>query len=498
MQSLLNIPVGDIRPNPQQPRQHFDETALQELADNIKINGLIQPVAVELHDEDPADTHYILIDGERRWRATKLAGLPTILAAVSLPSADGEQANERLIRATVANVQRANLTGIELARAFQQLSDQGLNDTDISRRVGLSRSRVNNLRRLLGLPEDILEDVANGRIQERQASDLLRLFALPKPLLDATAMQAKNIIERARMGDSSDSLRHQITNVIRWHTYSVDKSLFADHKFESGNFHATCCRGCHTTVRMDDGDWCADKGCYDRKRDSWESLRLTQAAQVQENLPIKPYGAFGRPFYPAEVARGREIVRDGCPHGALMLAYTPSSSSENDLLVEGFPDVRIVCARSGGCPCRETRKKPPDSKPLVEVFAEADESDDDENNPLCPECGEFLVGTECANCKRKKQPLAPYVSTAVAKPAPHLDLAIEAIASHLRKGNPKVWYALLKKIRPGYGYPADLPVERIQQHVAKYLTGNTVGDVEELGQRLADWGVSVKELPDEA
>lgn len=253
------------------------------------------------------------------------------------------------------------------------------------------------------------------------------------------------------------------------------------------------------TVRMDDGDWCADKDCYVRKQDSWRSYRLTQAAQAAQLLII-PDRVSGRPFFtPTEVARGREIVRDGCPHGALMLSYTPSSSSENDLLVEGFPDVRIVCTRSGGCPCREQNQgKPSDGKPLVEVFANLDKDDNDENAPLCPECGEYLVGAFCPNCKRKKQPLAPYVSTAVAKPAPHLDLAREAIASHLRKGNPKVWYALLRKIRPGYGYPADMPIERIQQHVAAYLTGNTVGDVEELGRRLADWGVSVKELPDEA
>ena len=159
--------VSDIEPNPSQPRKHFDETALNELADSLQRHGLLQPIAVR---ESPSG-FYQIIAGERRWRAAKLAGM-TELPAIIYEMDDRKAAELALIE----NLQREDLNPVEEAIAFKSLIEQyGLTQEDAAQQVGKSRSAVANTLRLLELPEDILDDVSNGLLTAGHARALLSL-----------------------------------------------------------------------------------------------------------------------------------------------------------------------------------------------------------------------------------------------------------------------------------------------------------------------------------
>jgi ParB family chromosome partitioning protein len=145
--SVGQIPVGQIEANPYQPRTHFDQEALAELADSIKIQGIIQPVTVR----QLGTNSYQLISGERRLQASKLAGLETIPAYIR--KADDQQMLEM---ALIENIQRENLNAIEIALSYQRLlSECQLRQEDLGERVGKNRSTVTNYLRLLKLPPSI-------------------------------------------------------------------------------------------------------------------------------------------------------------------------------------------------------------------------------------------------------------------------------------------------------------------------------------------------------
>ena len=161
---LREIPVGDITPNPNQPRVHFDEEALAELTASIQQIGVLQPVLVR----EIADG-FELIAGERRWRAAGRAGFATIPAIVR--TADNLASVER---ALVENIHRQDLTALEEAAAYQQLiEDFEFTHEEVAARVGKSRSAVTNTLRLLGLPPAIQHLLADGRLSAGHARALL-------------------------------------------------------------------------------------------------------------------------------------------------------------------------------------------------------------------------------------------------------------------------------------------------------------------------------------
>src|SRR6202521_2837182 len=162
---LREIPVEAIRPNPWQPRTHFDQRELEELAQSIREHGVLQPVLVS---EQP-DGSFQLITGERRWRAVQLAGMPTVPAMVkeATPQASLEMA-------LVENIQRRDLNPLEEAHAYRQLLDEhGLTQEHLAQRIGKSRVAVSNLLRLLHLPDEVLQALATGAISEGHARAIL-------------------------------------------------------------------------------------------------------------------------------------------------------------------------------------------------------------------------------------------------------------------------------------------------------------------------------------
>jgi ParB family chromosome partitioning protein len=162
---LADIPIAEIRPNPQQPREHFDEEALAALADSIREVGMLQPVLVRAAESGG----YELIAGERRWRAARRIGLQTVPAMVRV--ADDAA---MLQHAIVENIQREELNPLEEAAAFQQLiEDFSLTHEDVATRVAKSRATITNTLRLLQLPPAIQRSLKDGTIRMGHARALL-------------------------------------------------------------------------------------------------------------------------------------------------------------------------------------------------------------------------------------------------------------------------------------------------------------------------------------
>jgi ParB family chromosome partitioning protein len=174
----LNVPVEKIIPNPRQPRSHFDPAALEELAASIREHGIIQPLLVSRAENDG----YVLIAGERRWQASKLAGLAEVPVIVRQTTD-----LERLELALIENVQRADLNPLEEANAYRQLSDEfRLSHEEIATRVGKSRVAVTNTLRLLKLPAAAQQALVDGVISEGHARALL---GLTNPLAQEAALK---------------------------------------------------------------------------------------------------------------------------------------------------------------------------------------------------------------------------------------------------------------------------------------------------------------------
>ena len=177
---VLNIRIDQIIANPRQPRTHMDSEELNDLAASIREHGVIQPLIVM---PGPEADQYTLIAGERRWRASSLAGLESIPVIIRHVS---EQ--QQLELALIENVQRADLSPLETAEAYHQLTEEfGLSHEEVAQRVGKSRVSVTNTLRLLKLPEVIQATLAEGKITEGHARAIL---SLPSTQAQLAVLQA--------------------------------------------------------------------------------------------------------------------------------------------------------------------------------------------------------------------------------------------------------------------------------------------------------------------
>jgi len=193
---LQEIELDRISPNPQQPRQHIDPAALEELASSIRQHGLLQPLVVTR-----AGTGYTIVAGERRWRAARTAGLTTVPAIVK------EATPEAVLElALVENLQRADLTPLEEAGAYQVFIERGLTQEQIAARVGRSRAAVANRLRLLALPAKARAHLVAGSLTEGHARALL---GCSEPaLIDALAQR---VVDRALSVRETEELVRRAT-----------------------------------------------------------------------------------------------------------------------------------------------------------------------------------------------------------------------------------------------------------------------------------------------
>ena len=202
MTQMTEIAISQIIPNPTQPRTQFDEEALKELSDSIKQLGIIQPITVKKQDEK-----YIIISGERRWRASQLAGLTT------LPAYIREVDDENLhAMALVENIQRQDLNAIEIALGMQRLIDEcNLTQEAMAEKVGKKRSTVSNYMRLLSLPSEVQLALKEGLITMGHAkaiagiSEDRQLWALKKCIKKALSVrQAEELARKLALPINAD------------------------------------------------------------------------------------------------------------------------------------------------------------------------------------------------------------------------------------------------------------------------------------------------------
>lgn len=186
--SILRIPVSQVEPNPKQPRRDFDEQALQELAQSIKIHDIIQPITVSKISANK----YRLISGERRWRAAKEAGLKDIPAYI-------RQANDQelLELALLENLQREDLNAVEVALSYKRMMEElDYTQEQVAERMGKDRSTVTNYIRLLKLPPDIQVAVRSGELSMGHARALINVDTVDKQLYIFNQIKEKSLSVR--------------------------------------------------------------------------------------------------------------------------------------------------------------------------------------------------------------------------------------------------------------------------------------------------------------
>ncbi len=186
--SVSRIAIADIQPNPKQPRRDFDEKSLQELAESIKLHDIIQPITVT----KTKTGKYILIAGERRWRASKLAGLTDLPAFI-------RQANDAqlLELALLENLQREDLNAMEIALSYKRMMEElEFTQEQVAERMGKDRSTVANFIRLLKLPPDIQLAVRNGNISMGHARALINVDTIDKQLYIYKVIKEKGLSVR--------------------------------------------------------------------------------------------------------------------------------------------------------------------------------------------------------------------------------------------------------------------------------------------------------------
>ena len=180
--------LSDIEPRPDQPRKQFESESLASLADSIAENGVLQPLLVRAE----GDGFYQIIAGERRWRASKMAGLTEVPAIIT--DADDKKAFELAI---IENIQRENLNAIEEAAAIRDLmTEYGLTQEEVSTRISRSRSAVSNAIRLLDLPDSVMKAVSDGKLSAGHARALLGLRDSEKIISAAQTVISRGLLSR--------------------------------------------------------------------------------------------------------------------------------------------------------------------------------------------------------------------------------------------------------------------------------------------------------------
>ena len=209
--NLNEIPIDQIEPNPDQPRREFDPEAMQELAGSIKALGIIAPITLRKVSEG----HYQIIAGERRWRASQMAGLTSIPAYIR--TVEDENVMEM---ALVENIQREDLNAIEIALAYQHLAETtGMTQAKISERVGKSRAAVTNYMRLLKLPAQVQMALKDKEIDMGHARALLSLESPTQQIKLFKEVQkqgysvrkVEEMVQLLKQGDDLQNARKSVT-----------------------------------------------------------------------------------------------------------------------------------------------------------------------------------------------------------------------------------------------------------------------------------------------
>jgi ParB family chromosome partitioning protein len=222
--SIFWIEVEKIKPNPFQPRREFDENKLNDLARSIRQYGVIQPLTVTRHeftkDDGGIGVEYELVAGERRLRASKLAGIVSVPAIIQDDFLDDKT---KLEIAIIENLQREDLTALDRAKAFERLANEfGFKHVQIAEKVGKSREYVSNTLRLLMLPEEMQAALQEGKITEGHARPLLMLIEKPE---EQNTLFREIMVKRLTVRDSESIARRIAVNRVRKKEYIFSNEI---------------------------------------------------------------------------------------------------------------------------------------------------------------------------------------------------------------------------------------------------------------------------------
>jgi len=323
----MNIKLTNINANPQQPRQVFSIDGLIDLAHSIKTNGLIQPIVVEKNGNG-----YIIHDGERRFRAScilaiankaepkieisrepdsKFYELSKNIASIALAEIKEQYINnlpdtvsctigdnatkiDLLTRALVANIQRNDLTPIEIAESINDLITEGLHPTEIGDRLGMSRSSVLNLHSLLNLPDEVKLKVANKSLSLRKAlplasfyqfdSDIQEKLKNHPPLLSAVVYPENHDMASIRVA-LSDSIQEKLNPLDKNKFIPTNKYTANGNNNGNSPIVQDTCVNCHYIITHNKGKFCSNDPCFEAKTNA-HIYQTLQTTQDYINVPI--------------------------------------------------------------------------------------------------------------------------------------------------------------------------------------------------------------------
>lgn len=221
--SIFWVDIEKVKPNPYQPRREFDEDRLKDLADSIRQYGVLQPLVVsreEIQKEDGGiSVEYELIAGERRLRASKIAGLDQIPVIIRV----GDDNMAKLELAIIENLQREDLNAVERARAFLRLVEEfKFTHAQVGQKVGKSREYVSNTLRLLSLPQEVLDSLSEGKISEGHTRPILMLSDRPE---EQIVLFKEILFKKMTVRDAEKAARRIAYDKVRKKEYIVDPEI---------------------------------------------------------------------------------------------------------------------------------------------------------------------------------------------------------------------------------------------------------------------------------
>lgn len=289
--AIFWIETDKIDPNPYQPRREFDEARLKDLAESIRQYGVLMPIVVTrkevVKDDGGLQARYELIAGERRLRASKIAGLQQIPAVIR---ANADDARVKLELAIIENLQREDLNAVDRARAFERLVNEfGFKHTQIAEKVGKSREYVSNTLRLLLLPPEMIQALADGKITEGHTRPLLMLADRPE---EQTVLFKEIMYKRLSVRETEGLARRVAYDRVRNKQYLIDPDI--------AEFEAKLTESLGTRVKIDAKE---NRGSIVIDFFSAEDLRT-----IVENLKSKESKS-GDHLLNAHIARGAEPIK---------------------------------------------------------------------------------------------------------------------------------------------------------------------------------------------
>ncbi len=350
---LQDIPVDLIDDNPYQPRT--DYVAIEELAADIQRNGLLQaPKGRRM-----ADGRVQLQYGHRRLRAVRHLGWRTMPVEIQSIVEDRDMA----IRAWVENHNRQDFSALDQAKYFRRLMDDGWTQQQIADQLGLARPTISNAVRLLKLPDDIQTQVAANGLSARQAEAILSLVDLPAEIRQkaerhwATSERPSTIVSDALSGASSDDTRRRTVALLKRHTIPIHDEPWYKLDFHNVGVKAVSCQQCPFAIKRDAGVFCPDQPCTQAKRRFHARSLLQAAFEATRIQPAEqPYYSYGEHESFSYESHGPAILaaQPRCPN--LRLVMLTNEHRSNFAQPDGFPDVAIVCQKSGNHQCSCLRK----------------------------------------------------------------------------------------------------------------------------------------------